>query len=552
MKRYIYFFVGLFVALIFGVGVNIAFASVFDYADSFEGYTNGSIVSQGLWTATTSPTWVVDSSVVKSGVKSLGNVDTGFTLNAFKDVGFTLSQSSTILSYYVYHTVSGGASSAYFAIESGVGIVCGVFKNVYGTDRFDLVGDSFDNVSIGITGASQWDFIELDIDSVNDRCRARLNGGSWSVYKDMGVSGGANDVNGIQVERGSSTGGVYFDDFSINGEGITFFGDDTRILDIDPDNGEVVASDSIVNGVHGATTTIDVDYYINDEDVGWFTGITVWITHEDQNYLYGFTSISPYSFIDTFSGEAGTQNYNTEIWLPNGGYAIHARLQHNILGIVNPVTSAVNVLTESQDDTMPMAQYHYYTVGENTVISGIRQNLGNELETILAGTSTPFTLADCNILSGFDFGRCVTFAFVPSGKQLSDFGSRVSNGILSKFPLGYVWNFYQIMRSTATSSEFIGIDAVIPSVLPGGNSHLVLGLDEDSFDMLFNATTSQFLNVSAPDDRTFYEITSEYWNIFVYLATGFYLIRRILGSRVIGAFVKDESRNLGKFKTNIR
>jgi len=217
---------------------------------------------------------------------------------------------------------------------------------------------------------------------------------------------------------------------------------------------------------------------------------------------------------------------------------------------------------ESQDQSNPRAQYRQYTIGESTTIGALRQNANNQLENILSATGTGATLADCNILSGFDFGNCMAFSLIPSNEQLTNFGNVVSNNIFTKFPVGYVWSIATILNGTTTTALPV-ISAVVPNGIPGTGAELTLALTPGVLDFVLNATTSKFTNVSAPSGASLYSITSYYWNILIYMGVFAYIVSRILGSHLIGSIgemlgtpigavdYKDKSAH-GRRATNIR
>lgn len=333
----------------------------------------------------------------------------------------------------------------------------------------------------------------------------------------------------------------------------------TRITDIQPENNELISSSG-----GGATTTLAVEWYVNADDLGFFNSIRIDIEQTDQNYLYGFSSLSPYTFTEYIVPVAGDGSWSEAIWLPDGNYKISAQIGETYVGGVfrNPFETVSNNVIESQDESNLRAQYRQYTVGTSTTIGSLRQNANNQLENILSATGTGATLADCNILSGFDFGNCVAFSLIPSNEQLTNFGNVVSTNIFTKFPVGYVWSIASILNATTTTALPV-ISAVVPNGIPGSGAELTLALTPGVIDYVLYATTSQFTNVSAPSGASLYSITSFYWNILVYLGVFAYLISRILGSHLIGSIgemlgtpigavdYKDRSAH-GRKVTNIR
>lgn len=332
----------------------------------------------------------------------------------------------------------------------------------------------------------------------------------------------------------------------------------THIISFTPENNDVYATSSTRDGVEGATTTISVYFYINEDDVGTFEGITTKIENDDQNtVLSNFLGISDYKFVDTcdtslnldFTCDVGINHYEKEIWLPTGNYIVHVSMQGSFLTIVNPFTSGYQNASESQDETNPVAQYHQYTIGGGTFLGRLRQSTTNQLENVLsdpASTNTP-SIVDCAV-TDFHFKDCLVFALIPTTADLKHFGDTISLGVLSKFPLGYVWNIYQVLISTSSLALPV-VDATVPNGVIGTGAHIRLEISSTTLAYLWNATTSTFVNSSAPSTETYLQIVSYYWNIVVYMAVLMYILRRILGTGLIGDVWNVESE---PFKEGVR
>lgn len=404
---------------------------------------------------------------------------------------------------------------------------------------------------LGCTNAGYTMDTIITTDNSNPIIRYILYDSSATTVTDMGtywnINGNSNQT--IWADNfGQANYTNVLKELLVSWEGADFHYVDTdtstRIIEIVPANGANIATTTAT----GATTTLSVSYYINPDDIGWFTGISVTVRNVDQNYVYGFSTISPYTFLSTcetdinLDCEAGYHEWTREIWLPIGGYAIHASLQGNFLGVTNPITSIWQAVSESQDDSVPMAQYHYYTIGQNSAISALRQNMGNQVEQLIANaaSTTIPSASDCNFLTGFEFVRCLSFIFIPSSSDLQQFGDTLASGILSKFPLGYLWNFYEILRDD-TAATLPLIDATVPDVLPGAGSRIQLSISSSTLDYLYTATTSIFYNDSVGvSEATLFQTVSYYWNILVYMGIAMYLLSRILGSHIIGNIFSEE------------
>jgi len=152
------------------------------------------------------------------------------------------------------------------------------------------------------------------------------------------------------------------------------------------------------------------------------------------------------------------------------------------------------------------------------------------------------SLENCGLFSattsGFNLSGCISDLFVPDSINLATIfdeslnGQDGNGGFLRYFPLGYVTDFVSIL-STSTIATSFGIHAIIPAGIPGTGATLDLDLSSTTLGWLYESDIGTFTNSSAPDTRTFFEITYDYWKVIVYLAVLFYLIGRIIGKRII-------------------
>jgi len=123
----------------------------------------------------------------------------------------------------------------------------------------------------------------------------------------------------------------------------------------------------------------------------------------------------------------------------------------------------------------------------------------------------------------------------------NDFTARklgeMSDTVTNSWPIGYITDFVRII-STTTIGTLTPIDATLPTGLPGAGSHITLDFT-NVLDPVLNATTSVFVNSSAPSTDTFFEITNEYWKKICYLLAVAYILARIMGSHLLGVHKKQ-------------
>lgn len=134
----------------------------------------------------------------------------------------------------------------------------------------------------------------------------------------------------------------------------------------------------------------------------------------------------------------------------------------------------------------------------------------------------------CNFLhiTTFDPVACVYFFFIPAQDDIAVFVSVFRNTVLATIPfIGSFW--------TSTAKALPVISATIPNGVVGAGASITLDVAH-SIDYILNATTSSFTNASASSTKTFYEITSPYWNAFIYILLGLYFISRIISMRLFG------------------
>jgi len=153
-----------------------------------------------------------------------------------------------------------------------------------------------------------------------------------------------------------------------------------------------------------------------------------------------------------------------------------------------------------------------------------------------ANGSTTLDWSSCNVLSGFNpqdcFGTLLTSLFVINDTQAAILVGILHDDVLTRFPLGYITDFVGIISSSTATSTLPFIDAVIPPGVAGAGAHAVLAITPHMLDYVWNATTSQFTNSSAPSTETLAQIVEGYWDKVVYLLLLIYLLSRLIGSHL--------------------
>jgi len=516
-----------------------------EYVDeNFDNLNTGEIVGQTNWSGNTGK-FIVSTSTSKSSPNSLkiGNLTNNY-------IGYTSTSTPTTawIGYWVY-VPDNVAEDSYINVSltnsiNSVTANIGISKNNGDTGLYYInSGELIEELN-----TNEWHYIAIKQECISDYVEYSYSiDGKIYIDAEPPDSRACTTFGKVQLYGYGNTN-TYIDDIVVSTEAIDLppanLDYTTRIISISPANNEVIAT-TTVNGQEGATTTIAVQWYINSEDISFIQGLEIQIQNIDQNYIYGTRLLSPYSVVSNIDPEIGAGSYSYEIWLPFGGYKVSADINTNYLGglINNPFAEQGNGLVASQDDSNPLHQYHIYTVGGNTLISGLQQDINNQLEGILGATSTGATIQDCNVLSGFNAGGCFAFMFIPSGEQISGFYNVVSNNIFSKFPLGYVWSVVTIFSDDTTEAIPI-IQGTIKGTGVADGVSFSLPLEAGMFDWFYNATSSRYGNSTS----TFFETTYEYWKVFVYLMLAVYMLQRILGTGVIGIINNDAIQTKRDFK----
>jgi len=309
-----------------------------------------------------------------------------------------------------------------------------------------------------------------------------------------------NQIYTLVVEKIS--GVWYFNGFST-------FDNTTGFRSFIPQNGSTVATGTVIVGFDFYLNINDWDYLNNDQ---YFS----FRIRPSENYdmprpdiiigpIFATTSGMIHISTTTNISYVGRQSIIATFWEPT----------FHIFGF--PVAYYEKFASTSifiVSTTSPLTQY----------LDNIRNSIFNNL-----ASSTTYFKSLCNPLSSsFDLDLCLVGLIVPSESELDYDLATLRN----MPPWGYVFRAYDIFANSASSSLVV-LSATVPSILPGAGSHIELDLN-GILDSTLNATSSFYSSVEATSTETFYEITSRYWNILVYVALGFYVFRRLLGSKLIG------------------
>jgi hypothetical protein len=302
-----------------------------------------------------------------------------------------------------------------------------------------------------------------------------------------------------------------------------FIDNSTHIETVTPYNGQILAtSSSYTIGATGAIASTDFNensklkIHIENSAKSYQQCADV-ICAGLSNNAISLNFEYPLVIASTFSYSTTTSN------LPIGKYWVTTEINTGTFCFLGICLFDKNVISTSTS----------FTIATATKADILKQSTIDYANTLTTSTSTNFD--NCGIASFnlFDCGSdLITWSFVPTPDAINYFVTTAHNNILTHFPLGYVYDFINII-STSTVGTLTVIDATMPDALGyGSGAHIHLDLT-GVLDPYLNATTSQFTMAGASTTETLFEYTNYYWKIIVYILVFLYILFRILGGGII-------------------
>ena len=179
------------------------------FFEDFEALNNGNINGQNGWVVA-SGTVEVQTTIVKNGNKAV-KLSTGSSLRRTMTGDEISSADGDILSFYARKETT----DDYFQINLKDTDEAGHF---IGYVRFfdgdiQIASDEEGPITVKSTyAADTWYFIEIELNYTNEEFRARVDGGSWTVWCDFGAIGTQDEVNFFEIDGNKDS---YLDDFSL-------------------------------------------------------------------------------------------------------------------------------------------------------------------------------------------------------------------------------------------------------------------------------------------------------------------------------------------------
>jgi hypothetical protein len=400
--------------------------------------------------------------------------------------------------------LTSGASTAF--ASTGIVHLSGLTINdlsITGSDNY-IAGNMYCYVK-QTTGFTSGNGFSGQINSVPYLIKNNIT--NW--YNNTPVSGDYEifcDSSGNYTE--DSRDEAYFTVTGTNIENITSTA--THIISILPEQGTTEAS---------TTINLQGQFYVNKDDIKWIQGITLQLKNEDNNIIgFGLTDWT-YNYDVPATTTNSIITINSTITVPKAGnYTIHARINSNYLWSLLPNTifeRGKNYVTESIDNSNPYAQYHQYKVIHGTTIGDLGQQGAGDYDSIINGTTTA-NLTNCNPISGWDTGLCVTALFIPKSSDIKSFANNMYNNALTHFPWGYVTRFLAIANGSVATSSLPSLTATIPDGYPGAG----LTINATPWGKLMGPGSYLATATSTQTGKTFVETIMTPWTYFVYFAFG--------------------------------
>lgn len=308
----------------------------------------------------------------------------------------------------------------------------------------------------------------------------------------------------------------YYNFYFVNGTTTSFenIRTDTRIVAISPTNNSIVATTSN----NFTPVDINVDIYVNENDIVSPYNVQVYIENIDQNIILSrLASLvgigGTKELFNEYATTSGYINYSTTTLLQAGGYRVHVSLDKKLY-----VFDIWNLDEQSSQ----------FAVGQQTWLSNIRQNSWTQIQTLIGAknaTTTEATAKTCNPFSGsFDIIDCSYFLFVPDTEELSKSMESLKDGVLHRIPWGYFTRVYDIL-SASTTTALPAFSYTFDNRSPLSGNELNINIDDGIVQ-----ASAIMADIKTGDNKTVQEVAEPIWNVIVGIALVFTIVTDLMGS----------------------
>jgi len=172
----------------------------------------------------------------------------------------------------------------------------------------------------------------------------------------------------------------------------------------------------------------------------------------------------------------------------------------------------------------------FFIAGQATALDIMIASTTEAVEAFMA--SSTVSMASCVGWSSFNLVDCLSLLLIPNSTQLTESVKNFATKAKGVFPIGYFTDFVSIL-STTTVTAIPVISATIPSGIAGAGASVNLDLSH-SIDWLLNSSSTIWATQQNVPEESFVDVITPYWEYLIYIALGFYLVSRVLGSHIIG------------------
>lgn len=250
----------------------------------------------------------------------------------------------------------------------------------------------------------------------------------------------------------ATTTSIFFNEnvFSIGAQ----TSDLTRIIDFNPQNKATTTS----------PVTFDLEAFINSKDLNYISGVRLKFYNTDINVVGNIGGFLPVFdtliLLDDNAVSAGRYFFSTTTPLAEGNYRVTAEIQRTYLNglLTNPFSPISEQIT------------HSFIVGSvvngfnGTYLGNLSENGLEDLNNTLASTTHNISISSVCIpikasgFFGFEYNAstsipaCLGALLVPTQDQITTTIATFRKGISTKFPIGYLTRFFDILNSNGTTS----------------------------------------------------------------------------------------------------
>ncbi|MES3005552.1 MAG: hypothetical protein V4664_01245 [Patescibacteria group bacterium] len=500
-----------FIAVLFIVAVffvpSVSFAS---FVENFDSYSNGVVFN-----TVSVPYTSDDDSTVSTAAAQDGSL---YGLNRTGNVGyFNLSTqlATTGVAYWSFWLKSLGSTDGFTLVPfyGTSDISCNINKPIFSSQiQFNSGSDPVVLTSDG----GNWHYYTVFFDSTNNVCKARVDGGSWTVTKTYTN----NNFNSLTL---SGFGDFYFDSLSIYDTDAPDGNSNTRFLSIAPYSTTTAST----------TVNLNTGIYYNGADgySHYFDEVCNDLDYIEREFTQiNFSTEAPHNCAPiTASGESGISF--SEILAPGAWSSIwyfHSSLDGSkayatsTAFIVQTSSHPTSWFTRNADGT-----YKFSTSSATSTLSDL-------------------TLQSCAIGFSFNWSECFAGLFGWQSLAMKSGFEQLKNGFLSIAPFGYVTRTMIILNSQATTTL-----PVLSYTFPSNYSISFFQNQTFSFDIFqYFFQTGNLIHTiesTGSDPKDIWEITEPWFKLLLYLSLLFLIVGDLLQLNI--AFYQSVVDENGKKET---